>query len=198
MADEQGHRIIIRQTVPDRARLQYEEWLRRLHEELRAQPGFEAVEVVHQSGEGSTRYLIVASFTGEREQDAWLKSKRLAHLRAKLDGIAGTERDVKRVRGREIWFDDPGAEGAAPYWKRVALTSVCVLPTLWLTEWLIAIPGVELPELGHQVLSVVILSALLTWPIMPYATRLVAPWLGAGRGRSAHAGRSGAGLASFD
>lgn len=176
MADE-GHRIIIRQTVPDPRKPEYERWLNLLHDELRAQPGFDAVEVIHRAEGRATRYLVVAAFTGEEARDAWLASERLASLRSTLDGIAGNSREVHQLAGREIWFEEPGPAGPAPYWKRVALSVVCVLPTLWLVQFLMAIAGGPLPPIARPVLAVVILSSLLTWPIMPLAVRLAEPWL---------------------
>lgn len=181
MPDE-GHRIIIRQTVPDQRKPEYERWLGLLHEELRAQPGFDAVEVIHRSEGGATRYLIVAAFTGRAARDAWLASERLASLRTTLDGIAGAIREVHHLAGQEIWFEEPGPAGPAPYWKRVALSVACVLPTLWLVQSAMEIIGGPLPPFARPVLAVVILSCLLTWPVMPFALRLAEPWLSRRRG----------------
>ena len=176
MPDE-GHRIIIQQTVPDPRRPEYERWLGPLHAELRAQPGFDAVEVIHRAEGGATRYLVVAAFTGEEARDAWLASERLATLRSTLDGIAGVSREVHQLAGREIWFEEPGPLGPAPYWKRVALSVTCVLPTLWVVQSVMAVAGGAVPPFARPLLAVVILSCLLTWPIMPFALRLAEPWL---------------------
>ena len=176
MPDE-GHRIIIRQTVPDSRKPEYERWLALLHEELRAQPGFDAVEVIHRAEGGATRYLVVAAFTGEEARDAWLASERLAALRSTLDDIAGASREVHQLAGREIWFEEPGLAGPAPYWKRVTMRVICVLPMLWLVQSVVGVIGGPLPRLARPVLAVVILSCLLTWPVMPLAVRFAEPWL---------------------
>ena len=180
MADGAGHSIIIRQDVPEHATLAYQRELARLHEVLRRQAGFISVEVIHKRGAGSIRYVVVALFDGRAHADAWLASHELFEMRGALDRLAGAGRVVERFSGREIWFDETQAPRSAPYWKRVALSMICVLPAFQLVEWLIALPNFELPALARQVLATTILCAMLTWPIMPFAERLSSRWLRAG------------------
>lgn len=129
MADAAQPRIITRQIVPESWREQSCEGSAGSTREPSQQPGLESVEVI--------------------------LAPRKARLDKKvLDGIASNHRDVQQVSGREIWLEELRELSPAPSWKRVLLSAVCVLPTLWLTELLIALPGWQLPTLGHQLVSV--------------------------------------------
>ena len=176
LQDGSLQQLIIRQSVPTAKKAEYERWLRSFHDQLRAKPGFGSVEVVRQEEEGSTRFIVVATFTSLAARNEWLESDELADLRQTLNEVAGSDRSIVEHSGREIWFDLEVKKEAA-YWKRVVLTTACVLPTIYLTEWLIGLFGLEMHPVLHQALAVFVLSAMLTWPIMPFAVRLTHSWL---------------------
>ncbi len=64
-----------------------------------------------------------------------------------------------------------------PFWKRVIICVICVYPLIVLLRLALAPVTGGLPWGVALLPNVVILSALLTYPVFPWVTRLLRPWL---------------------
>lgn len=170
--------VIIRQNVPHDKAAEYLRWLTILHGQLRQRAGFVSIETIRQDIKGAQEFMIVATLASHADLASWLASDELQIMRKKLDAIAATDRIVAPVLGHEIWFGDVDRRSPeAPYWKRVVLSIVCVYSVLIATKSLIHMIIGPLNFYLDAFLQVVILSAILTYPIMPFAVRVMNFWL---------------------
>ena len=123
--------------------------------------------------------MILVKFDAQASLDSWRGSPELARWLAKLDGLTERAPQFQEAIGLELWFDR--ASGARPvlpaFWKRVVLSIACVYPMIMLLSRAFEPIIGAWPPAGQIFVVVVVLSALLTWPIMPHATRLLKPWL---------------------
>lgn len=158
----------------------YERWVEGIHGALREQPGFRSVDMVRNGGgETYAEYLILVKFDTETNMAKWHSSETLKSWLDKQGEITIHQPKFQAATGLETFFDqEPKEVPARPaFWKLVLLSAGCVYPLIILLNWMLApIIGSWLRDL--QILVVVLaLSVLLTWPVMPYATKLLRPWL---------------------
>jgi len=157
----------------------YESWLTGIHGDLQKQRGFVSVDVIRHLDQPNPEYVILVKFENQESLNRWRSSLRLADWLSKLEGLIEREPHFEEAIGLEIWFDRASLpQHIMPaFWKRVVLSIACVYPMIiFLSSSFGPIIGTWPPALQIFVV-VVVLSALLTWPIMPYATRFLRPWL---------------------
>lgn len=171
--------LAVTDRVPNRARERYESLVRELHGMLRRQPGFLSADTVRHAREQLTEYTVLLRFKDRSSAEAW---KSIPALRSKLDEVCkltGGPARVVEAAGLEMWVDHPPGVGPAlpAYWKRVSLSVLAVYPSLLLLM-AISRPLIgSLTEPLQVLIIVVVLSGLLTWPIMPLLTRVLRSWL---------------------
>ena len=160
-------------------RNRYEALVGELHQMLRDQPGFLSVDTVRHVQPHRIEYTILLRFAGKAGAQAWRSVPGIAAKLADIRAITGEAVQIVEAAGLEIWVDHArGAEpGLPPFWKRVALSVIAVYPMLMLLLFLSQPLVGSLPRPIQVFTIVVVLSALLTWPIMPYLSRLLRPWL---------------------
>tara|TARA_R110002110_G_scaffold415612_4_gene651942 strand:- start:20492 stop:20797 length:306 start_codon:yes stop_codon:yes gene_type:complete len=96
----------------------------------------------------------------------------------RLEGLVASAPHFEEALGSELWFDLASKRQQQPaFWRRVILGTACVYPMIILLSWAFALIIGSWPPAAQIFAVVVVLSTLLTWPIMPYATRLLKPWL---------------------
>ena len=76
--------------------------------------------------------------------------------------------------GADIRFDLPGEADAAK-WKRFLMTWAAVFPVLLALN--AAVGLTNLPQVARLAITSPLLTALLTWLILPKVTRWLKPWV---------------------
>ncbi len=87
---------------------------------------------------------------------------------------------VQVCEGLELWFDRPTTTRdlkEPPLWKQVIIGVVCVYPLVLLLNWGLGPVTQGIPKELAVLINVIILSTLLTYPVMPWVTRLLRAWL---------------------
>lgn len=165
--------------VKDGCEQQFEAELKRHMDEFTAIPANLGVSVFRPGLHHDGVYRIVYKFASQKELDRWHASpKYLAWL--KIEGgltIAPPRTEV--LTGLETWFTLPGQNILKPPTKarQAAVTWVAALPVSIIIS-LVTGPFLDpQPILVQKVVFVTLLVALLTWVVMPFATRLFARWL---------------------
>ena len=89
------------------------------------------------------------------------------------------KRQVEEAVGLGMWIDHiEGKEPSLPpFWKRITLSVIAVYPVLMILSALSAPIIKGLPQFLQVLIIVTLLSALLTWPIMPWLSKILRPWL---------------------
>lgn len=136
----------------------YDDWAAQVVAEAAAQPRFHAALRLEQAG--GMHHLLV-QFADRAALDGWIGQG--AILRAADAFSTGREQVVEGAASQVVL----PSEAAAPKWKTALVTWAGVVPTLLLVSgaigWLL--PGAPRPV--QQILSSVLLTAMLTWVILP-------------------------------
>ncbi|WCT74649.1 hypothetical protein PQ455_05315 [Sphingomonas naphthae] len=124
------------------------------------------------------RWSVNVLFESEQALARWRGSSDAAKWRARLEGVASEQPLIRVRKGVEIWFSPASAYAdPPPGWKLALLSIVGIYPTTLVLNQLLAPLERSAPEWAIALVSVSILSALVTWLIMPALTRLFHGWL---------------------
>lgn len=173
--------LVIKHRVKRGFDVQYAAWLRRTVSIASAAPGHLGVDVMQGKSDGLAVFTSVLRFTTTDAMQGWLDSdQRLELVKEAAPMLAdGDQTEVHAVN--EFWFTPSTEAVQPPRWKQAVVTLCVILPlTLgvpivwgpvfaafaWLSGYFISTFLVTITI----VLSVVYL-------LMPFATRMFAPWL---------------------
>lgn len=134
-------------------------------------PGYRAGVRLHD--ETGLNHLVQQFETPEHLR-AWEQSSTRRELLRRGDRLSTENRVV--VGGRNTWFSVPGRT-SPPRWKAFLITWAAVYPTLLIIATTLAAVAPRLPQFAGLAVSSVILTALLTWVILPRLNRRARPWL---------------------
>ncbi|WP_085909061.1 antibiotic biosynthesis monooxygenase [Kiloniella majae] len=169
--------------VPLSKQDRYEALVDELHQFFEAEDGFLSVDTVRYNRPHQIEYTVLSRWADEKAAQQWRKNKLIQKKLSQIEAITGGAADIVEASGIGLWFDHiEGAEaglppGLPPIWKRIVLSVIGVYPMLILLLELTAPIIGSLPQLLQVFIIVVVLSTLLTWPIMPWLSRLLQPWL---------------------
>ena len=159
---------------------EFESWLHDIHNDAKKCLGFLDVEFITPSDPAYPEYITIVKFDSQDNISDWMNSETHAKWLTKLPDLINQNSDVQEASGLEVWFSRPKclvSGDPPPFWKQVVLSVTIVYPLIIaLNAALKPITG-DLPWLLSLFISVVILSSLLTYPIMPFATKMLRKWL---------------------
>lgn len=149
----------------------FEDWLGRLREALRAQPGWLDGPVVLEQATGLVHLLT--RFDSRRAFDDWEASDAFRDLKEGVERFSIGRREV--ASGVRPSFALP-SDATAPKWKHALLTWVTVFPLLLALSYLSQATIASWPRPLSLALTSMIMTALLTWLILPFITRRTRTW----------------------
>lgn len=165
--------------VPMEAKARYEVLVEELHKLFEAQNGFLSVDTVRHSRPHQVEYTVLSRWSDEAAVTQWRGNPTIREKLAEIEAITGGPAQHVQAIGLGMWVDH--AEGAAPHlppaWKRTAMSAAAVYPMLMLLMALSSPIIGGLPQFLQVLIIVIVLSALLTWPIMPWLSKVLRPWL---------------------
>jgi len=153
-------------------------------------PGFLGAGWVRES-RGSKRWHMLYRFEDPATLEAWERSPERQQWLASGAGFASESR-MERRTGIEGWFDAPQGvvvdgdrveirpvAAAPPVWKQMIIVWLAFFPmNVLVTSLLTLIPGFDELLLPLRLLiSTVILTPIMVGLVLPFITRLAAPWL---------------------
>ena len=159
---------------------EYEAWSTGIHGDAKQFPGFLGVDVIRPKESSHPEYITLVKFDNCENVKRWKESSNLAKWLEKLPNLLIGDPHAQEHVGLELWFDRPNIPQRPkqpPFWKRVVIGVICVYPLILLLSWALGPVTGGVPSRIALLLNVVILSALLTYPVMPWVTRLLRPWL---------------------
>jgi hypothetical protein len=171
--------LAVTDRVANDKRDRYEMLIGEFHQMLKQLPGFHSVDTVRHVKEQQTEYTVLLRFEDEGSAEGWKSRPDVAAKLNEIMALTGGPVKTTESAGLEMWVDHPVGERPAlpPFWKRVTVSVLAVYPSLM---FLMAIsrPVIgTLPQPLQVLIIVVVLSGLLTWPIMPLLTRSLRSWL---------------------
>ena len=149
----------------------FQDWANRSDAAVRAHDGHRGNVRLEQAG---GVFHLVYQFESRNQLDAWEQSDCFRTLAAEADDFSISRRQTKP--GRDAFFYLSGDADAAK-WKRFVMTWAAVLPLILALNGLLALLPFELPMPVRLGLSSLVMSALLTWLILPWITRRLKPWV---------------------
>lgn len=157
----------------------YETHVRELHNMLEDCPGFLSTDTVRHVREHQVEYTILLRFADTNTAKNWKDRSEIAAKLAEVTALTGGAAQIVESAGLGLWVDHvAGAEPALPlYWKRVVLGVLGVYPMLMILQPLSRPLVSGLPQPLQIFVVVVVLSCLITWPIMPTLGKYLRGWL---------------------
>lgn len=157
----------------------YANWLYSYRTSLQAAPGFISFDCIETPQPTTTQYLRLIKFESNELYLNWLNTGDSAALMAQRNQLVVTEYPDQHTSGIAAQFTLAAAKPlpAPPFWKRALVTISCVYPLLMVLIWLLTPVFRGLPAPLAMLINVVIVGSLLTYPILPFVFRVLAPWL---------------------
>jgi antibiotic biosynthesis monooxygenase (ABM) superfamily enzyme len=159
---------------------QYEAWSAGTHGDAKRFPGYVSVDVIRPNENSHPEYTTLVKFDNCENLKHWRDSASLTTWLEQLPVLLSGNTYAQTSVGLQLWFDRPNIPQMLtepPLWKQVAIGVMCVYPLILLLNWILEPIVSVFPEKLALLLNVISLSALLTYPVMPWVTRLLRPWL---------------------
>lgn len=165
--------------VPLAGKARYEALVEELHQLFQTQDGFLSVDIVRHNRPHQVEYTVLLRWSDEVAAVRWRRDKIIREKLTQIEAITGGTAQIVQAIGLGMWVDHAGggAPSIPPAWKRVVMSVVAVYPMLMLLMGLSAPIIGGLPQSLQVLVIVIVLSALLTWPIMPWLSKALRPWL---------------------
>jgi len=157
----------------------YEDWLAEILVASSRFPGYLGREIFRPS-DGGSKYTILVRFDSLDSLNAWAESETRASFICKVHDLLEQGDQVEIRSGIDFWFTP---EGVRPpkLWKQFVLTVSAVYPLSLIIPLFLALLANLVPSVGNALifsfLMAVVLTAMLTYVIMPSYTRLMQRWL---------------------
>jgi uncharacterized protein len=154
----------------------YEAWNEELIRLSEQQPGHVATSVV---AEGDRRYFTLQQFKTHDELQAWLRSEERLRRLSRLDELTEDAPEPAEMTGMETWFRLPGHAGTGhiPRWK-MAIVVFCIIYCFAIALNVFVTPHTaHLPLFVRGAIFPLIMVPLMTYVLLPRATKLLRRWL---------------------
>lgn len=162
----------------------YEAWTKGINGDARQFDGFLGVEVIRPRDHAHPEYVVIVKFESYDRLRRWLISPTYRAWMDQSYGLIAARSQQQLPSGLELWFTLPQARSGGrdplpppPYYKQVVLGVLAVYPLILLANRLLGPLLGGLPPLLGLFVSVVFVSALLTYPVMPWLSKGLEFWL---------------------
>jgi uncharacterized protein len=171
--------FIVTHVIKPGAERRYEDWTREILSAVSSFPGYLGREVVLPT-HGDRRYTVIVRFDSNEHLRAWAESETRKEFIRRADNLMEKGDQYEIRTGIDFWFEPKGMKPPKP-WKQYLLTTTAVYPLSLIIPKLLAPLFRIAPSLSGNLISgllvAAILTALLTFVVMPNYTRLVSKWL---------------------
>lgn len=142
-------------------------------------PGYVAAQVTEPETTDGTTWHVSVGFEDEASLAAWRSTPEWARLSKEAEALTLGAPRVEQVNGLESWFQLPSRSSTVPpsKWKTAIISGIGIYPLLLVMPGLLGPLTQGLPEWLATIVSVVFMSPLITWVVMPLVTRLFQRWL---------------------
>jgi len=173
--------LVISETVQPEHVEQYEQWVVNINQAVKQFSGFLGVDVIRPREKNHLEYVVIVRFDTYENLNHWQESKVCHHWIEKARDMVIRETQLQHAQGLELWFTLPKISDLPveqpAYYKLVVVGILAVYPLVLLVNLIIGPLIVGLPYLLNVLISVIAISALITYPVMPGLTRLLNFWL---------------------
>ena len=173
--------LVISEVVEPNLIEDYETWTKEINHAAQQFDGFMGVEVIRPRDHQHPEYVVIVKFDNYEHCKTWLTSSVYQQGMQKAKKFISQRSQQYQPNGLELWFTLPKSKSSnslqPAYYKQVIIGVITVYPLILLAK-LVLSPFLQgLPELLALLISVIFVSALLTYPVMPYLTKVLSFWL---------------------
>lgn len=172
--------LVISEVVEPSQIQAYETWSKGFNQAAQQFEGCLGVDVIRPRDHAYPEYVVIVKFDSYIHFRHWRTSPTFQQWVEQGRGLV-VDRSQQQFDGIELWFTLPSnAANKQPqpaYYKKVVLGVLAVYPLILLADVLLGQFLKPLPPLISLLISVTFVSALLTYPVMPWLTRLLGFWL---------------------
>lgn len=157
----------------------FQAWGRDFTEAMTAFPGFRDCRLVPPVPGGQDEWVFVVTFDGPATLRTWLDSEVRRVWLARAEPLVEGTGPVQVVSGLEALFGllPPSVAKPPAVWKLAAVTLAGLYPVALANAWVVVphLQGLPLPL--RALLNSLLTVAVMTWGVMPLATRAFRRWL---------------------
>lgn len=140
--------------------------------------GYQGVDVVQPQPGGDAGWRVLVHFATEEELRHWRSSSTARRWQARADALTLGAPRIERVNGLETWFTLPTRDASPPpKWKTAIISAIGIYPLLLTVPPLLGTVTEGLPAWAGTIVSVIVMSPLITWVVMPAVSRIFRPFL---------------------
>jgi antibiotic biosynthesis monooxygenase (ABM) superfamily enzyme len=151
---------------------EYEEWTKGINHAAQNFNGFLGVEVIRPRVDGHPEYVVIVKFDNYDNFRNWMTSSIYHKWLESSSGLVSSRAVQELPDGLEMWFSLPNKKLRGnlepPYYKKVVLGTLAVYPLILFANALLYPFTKDWNQFLGLFISVVLVSALLTYPVMPW------------------------------
>lgn len=156
----------------------YEAWMRGIIRESNTWPGHLGTHVIRPQRGVRPEYVVIFRFDTYEHFRAWMTSEVRRRWLERSVPLVAADPQIRHITGLESWFELPGQVlPPPPRHKMALLTWVAVYVSIRLLSVLLAPVLRPLPTWVALLITSGLTVLLLTYSVMPRATRLLRRWL---------------------
>jgi len=173
--------IVISEIIEPSQMQEYEAWTTGINQAAQQFEGFLGVETIRPRDHDHPEYVVIVKFDHYLNFRKWVRSATYQYWIEKSHDLVSARSLQQLPSGMEMWFTLPkNAPRKMPqpaYYKQVILGVITVYPLILVANVVIGPFLKGFPPLLGLLISVTFVSALLTYPVMPWLTKLLSFWL---------------------
>ena len=172
--------LVISEVVKSDRLDDYEAWTRGINQAARQFEGYLGTDIIRPRDHNYPEYVTIVKFDNYENFRHWRSSAVCQEWLENVQDLV-IERTTQQRSGMELWFTLPKNASYQPpqpaYYKQVIVGAISVYPLILFTNATLGPFLKGLPDKLALFISVVFLSSLLTYPVMPWLTRALSFWL---------------------
>jgi antibiotic biosynthesis monooxygenase (ABM) superfamily enzyme len=173
--------IVISEIVEPTRIPEYEAWTQGFNQVAQQYPGFLGVDIIRPRDHDFPEYVIIVKFDSYANLRGWLTSSTYHQWRSQSHVFVAGRSQQYLPNGLELWFTLPPNQGSKlsqpAYYKQVLLGIIAVYPLILLSNAIFNPIIHQLPLWIGLLITVPVVSALMTYPVMPWLTKVLRFWL---------------------
>ena len=172
---------IISEIVKSGHQEDFEAWSKQINQVVSEQVGFISLDILRPRDKNNLEYIIIVRFEDSVSLNSWSTSETFKTIFKKAKPFLVSSQSQQQSHGIEQWFELPEHQISQvkkpAFYKLVVVGVLAVYPLVLLGNLLLNPFTKDLHYLFSILISVIFISVLLTYPVMPLISKILAPWL---------------------
>ncbi len=180
-SNEKSVTVIVSRKVKSGLEQEFETWASGISQEAHKFDGYLGTKVIHPSDHIHSDYVVIIRFDQYENLEKWENSSAKAKWIEKAFVFTEGDVQIQKITGLEYWFTLPetSLEIPPPRYKMAIVTFLALFPTIILVDFILSplFEVLHFQGMFSRAVQTMVTVSLMTYLIMPFVTRLFAPWL---------------------